>query len=83
MTPRGLCRDPAVHWVVGDRMIIASAASPSQMGRLKTKWLTSPRTLSLLPICQASGLTRRTSRVRPSRNPSKNFLTVNYLTFLA
>ena len=28
-----LCRDPAMRWVVGDRVISGSAASASQMGR--------------------------------------------------
>jgi hypothetical protein len=35
----GLCRDPAIRWVVGDRAITGSAASASQMGRFETKWL--------------------------------------------
>ena len=34
-----LCRDPAMRWVVGDRAIIGSAASASQMGRFETEWL--------------------------------------------
>src|SRR5207302_9159162 len=35
-----LCRDPAMRSVVGDRPIIGSAASASQMGRFETEWLT-------------------------------------------
>src|SRR3954451_16719755 len=31
-----LCCDPAMRWVVGDRAIIGSAASESQMGRFAT-----------------------------------------------
>ena len=41
-----LCRDPAMCWVVGDRAIIGSAASASQMGRFETKWLSQPENLA-------------------------------------
>ena len=43
-----LCRDPAMRWVVGDRAIVASAASASQMGRFETKWLSRPENLVAL-----------------------------------
>jgi hypothetical protein len=43
-----LCRDPAMRWVVGDRAIIGSAASTSQMGRFETKWLSRPENLAAL-----------------------------------
>src|SRR5215217_6672334 len=43
-----LCRDPAMRWVVGDRAISGSAASPSQMGRFETKWLSRPENLVAL-----------------------------------
>src|SRR6516165_3864626 len=43
-----LCRDPAMRWVVGDRAIIGSAASASQMGRFETKWLSRAENLSAL-----------------------------------
>ena len=43
-----LCRDPAMRWVVGDRAIIGSAASASQMGRFETKWLSRPENLAVL-----------------------------------
>jgi hypothetical protein len=42
-----LCRDPAIRWVVGDRAIVGSAASASQMGR-ETTWLTRPENLVAL-----------------------------------
>ena len=42
-----LCRDPAMRWVVGDRAIIGSAASASQMGRFETKWLSRPENVVL------------------------------------
>src|SRR5437763_2339111 len=37
-----LCRDPAMRWVVGDRAIIGSAASASQMGRFEPQWPARP-----------------------------------------
>jgi hypothetical protein len=37
-----------MRWVVGDRAIIGSAASASQMGRFETKWLGRPENLSAL-----------------------------------
>jgi len=43
-----LCRDPAMRWVMGDRAIIGSAASASQMGRFETKWLSRPENLAVL-----------------------------------
>jgi hypothetical protein len=43
-----LCRDPAMHWVVGDRAITGSAASASQMRRFETKWLSRPENLAAL-----------------------------------
>ena len=63
-----LCRDPAMRWVVGDRAIIGSAASASQMGRFETKWLSRPENLTLSSICLASGSTRciGNDRRRPS-----------------
>jgi Transposase DDE domain group 1 len=43
-----LCRDPAMRWVVGDRAIVGSAASASQMGRFETKWLCHAENLAAL-----------------------------------
>jgi hypothetical protein len=43
-----LCRDPAMRWVVGDRAVIGTAASASQMGRFETKWLSRAENLSAL-----------------------------------
>ena len=37
-----------MRWVVGDRAITGSAASASQIGRFKTKWLTRPENLIAL-----------------------------------
>jgi len=44
----GLCRDPAMRWVVGDRAISRCAASASQMGRFETEWLARPENLAAL-----------------------------------
>ena len=38
-----LRHDAAMRWVVGGRAAMASAASPSQMGRFETRWLTAER----------------------------------------
>ena len=43
-----LCRDPAMRWVVGDRAVIGTAASASQMGRFETKLLSRAENLSAL-----------------------------------
>jgi hypothetical protein len=34
-----LRHDPAMRWVVGGRAALSGAASPSQMGRFETRWL--------------------------------------------
>jgi hypothetical protein len=43
-----LSRDPAMRWVVGDRVIDGFAASASQMGRFETKWLCRAENLAAL-----------------------------------
>lgn len=43
-----LRHDPAMRWVVGGKAALGRAASPSQMGRFETKWLTAARNLSAL-----------------------------------
>jgi hypothetical protein len=43
-----LRHDPAMRWIVGGEAAQGSAASPSQMGRFETKWLTASRNLSAL-----------------------------------
>jgi Transposase DDE domain group 1 len=37
-----LRHDPAMRWIVGGKAAHGSAASPSQMGRFETRWLTVP-----------------------------------------
>src|SRR6195256_5294103 len=43
-----LRHDPAMRWIVGGKAAHGSAASPSQMGRFETKWLTAENNLSAL-----------------------------------
>ena len=43
-----LRHDPAMRWIVGDQATSSSAASPSQMGRSTTRWLTAPKNLAAL-----------------------------------
>jgi hypothetical protein len=40
--------DPAMRWIVGDKAALGAAASPSQMGRFETRWLTAAKNLSAL-----------------------------------
>ena len=43
-----LRHDPAMRWVVGGKAALGAAASPSQMGRFETCWLTAEKNLSAL-----------------------------------
>src|SRR3974390_2342193 len=43
-----LRHDPAMRWIIGGKAAHGRAASPSQMGRFETKWLTTPKNLSAL-----------------------------------
>src|SRR5712675_908786 len=43
-----LRHDPAMRWIVGGKASHGCAASPSQMGRFETRWLTEERNLSSL-----------------------------------
>ena len=43
-----LRHDPAMRWIVGGRAARGCAASPSQMGRFETRWLTTAKNLSAL-----------------------------------
>jgi len=60
-----LCRDPAMRWVVGDRAIIGSAASASQMGRFDTKWLSRPENLAALANLPAEWIDKVDQRQPP------------------
>ena len=43
-----LRHDPAMRWIVGGKAASGVAASPSQMGRFETRWLTVAKNLSAL-----------------------------------
>src|SRR6202049_1331276 len=43
-----LRHDPAMRWIVGGKAASDAAASPSQMGRFETRWLTAEKNLSAL-----------------------------------
>ena len=43
-----LCHDPAMRWIIGGKAAHGRAASPSQMGRFETRWLTVEKNLSAL-----------------------------------
>jgi len=43
-----LRHDPAMRWIVGGKAASGAAASPSQMGRFETRWLTVEKNLSAL-----------------------------------
>ena len=43
-----LRHDPAMRWIVGGKAASGAAASPSQMGRFETRWLTAKKNLSAL-----------------------------------
>ena len=48
-----LRHDPAMRWIVGGKAAQGSAASPSQMGRFETRWLTVGK--NLLALADLSG----------------------------
>jgi hypothetical protein len=50
-----LRHDPAMRWVVGGRAAMSAAASPSQMGRFETRWLTAGKNLSALADLSCAG----------------------------
>jgi hypothetical protein len=48
-----LRHDPAMRWIVGGKAAQGRAASPSQMGRFETQWLTAEK--NLLALADLSG----------------------------
>ena len=61
-----LRHDPAMRWVVGGKAASGAAASPSQMGRFETRWLTAERNLAALLDLSGQWIDRVHSR-RPAR----------------
>src|ERR1700688_4191777 len=49
-----LRHDPAMRWIVGGKASHGCAASPSQMGRFETRWLTAEKNLSALSYLDRS-----------------------------
>ena len=48
MTQNACVMIPAMRWIVGGKAALGAAASPSQMGRFETRWLTAENNLSAL-----------------------------------
>jgi Transposase DDE domain group 1 len=61
-----LRHDPAMRWIVGGKAATGAAASPSQMGRFETRWLTADRNLSALSGLSGQWIDRVHAR-RPPR----------------
>ena len=61
-----LRHDPAMRWIVGGKAAAGCAASPSQMGRFETKWLTADKNLSALGDLSGQWIDRVHAR-RPPR----------------
>src|SRR6202521_3095694 len=61
-----LRHDPAMRWIVGGKAAHGCAASPSQMGRFETRWLTTGKNLSALNGLSGQWIDRVDAR-RPPR----------------
>jgi hypothetical protein len=61
-----LWHDPAMRWIVGGKASHGSAASASQMGRFKSRWLTAVKNLSALGDLSGQWIDRVHAR-RPPR----------------
>jgi len=61
-----LRHDPAMRWIVGGKATSGAAASPSQMGRFETRWLTVEKNLSALADLSGQWIDRVHNR-RPPR----------------
>jgi len=61
-----LCHDLAMRWIVGGKAATRCAASPSQIGRFETKWLTADKNLSALGDLSGAWIDRVHAR-RPPR----------------
>jgi hypothetical protein len=61
-----LRHDPAMRWIVGGKATSGAAASPSQMGRFETRWLTGEPNLAALADLSGQWIDRVHAR-RPPR----------------
>src|SRR5712664_360966 len=53
-----LRHDPAMRWIVGGKAASGAAASPSQMGRFETRWLTAEWNLAALADLSGQSIDR-------------------------
>jgi hypothetical protein len=60
-----LRHDPAMRWIVGGKAAVGRAASPSQMGRFETRWLTVVNNLSALSDLSGQWIDRVQARRSP------------------
>jgi hypothetical protein len=60
-----LRHDPAMRWVVGGKAASGAAASPSQMERFETRWLTAERNLAALADLSGQWIDRVHARGPP------------------
>ena len=74
-----LRHDPAMRWVVGGRAAMVSAASPGQMRRFETRWLTAKK--NLLALADLAG--RWIDRVHGRHPPKDIFLDMHSSVSLA
>ena len=65
-----LRHDPAMRWIVGGKAAKSRAASPSQMGRFETRWLSAPENLRALTDLSGHWV----DRVRTSRSTNEIIL---------
>jgi Transposase DDE domain group 1 len=68
-----LRHDPAMRWIVGGKAAFGCAASPSQMGRLETRWLRLEKNLSALADLSGQWIDRVHSRRPPRRRARYGF----------
>ena len=67
-----LRHDPAMRWIVGGRAASGAAASPSQMGRFETRWLTAEKNLSALAALSGRWIDRVHDRRPPERHRARH-----------
>ena len=60
-----LRHDPAMRWIIGGRAAKRSGASPSQMGRFETNWLTRPENLATLTDLSGHWIDQVAKKHRP------------------
>ena len=69
-----LRHDPAMRWIVGGKAAVGAAASPSQMGRFETRWLTTAKNLSALSDLPGRWIDRVHGRPAAERHRARHGL---------